>query len=50
METKGKTLEEIDALFVKDKPLDGPQVEEVRRGKKTIDVLQMEKEIQAKTE
>lgn len=36
METKGKTLEEIDAIFEGEKHSTVPDVEEVRQGEKTV--------------
>ena len=48
VETKGKTLEEVDAIF--DEGMQGsniPDVEEVRRGKKTINVLEVEKQLES---
>lgn len=37
VETKGRTLEEIDAIFEGQKHSAVPDVEEVRKGEKTID-------------
>ena len=45
VETKGKTLEEIDALFEGHKHSDAPDVEAVRQGKEKIDVDGFEKEL-----
>lgn len=45
METKGKTLEEIDALFEGGKHFDVPDVEMVRKGKEIIDVEGVEKQL-----
>lgn len=45
METKGKTLEEIDALFEGEKHSDVPDVEAVRTGKAKIDVVAFEQEL-----
>ena len=45
VETKGKTLEEIDALFEGHKHSNVPDVEAVRRGTETIDVVGVEKEL-----
>lgn len=42
METKGKTLEEIDALFEGEKHSTVPDVEEVRKGHAHIDVGALE--------
>ncbi len=38
METKGKTLEEIDAIFEGQKHSDIPNIEDIRLGKATLDV------------
>lgn len=38
VETKGTTLEEIDAIFMGKKHSDVPNIEDIRTGKKTIDV------------
>lgn len=46
METKGKTLEEIDALFEGEKHSSVPDVEMVRRGKEQIDIAEIEQELQ----
>jgi 2',3'-cyclic-nucleotide 2'-phosphodiesterase (5'-nucleotidase family) len=45
VETKGKTLEEIDAIFEGHKHSNVPDVELVRRGKAHIDVGVVEQEI-----
>ncbi|KJR82679.1 hexose transporter [Sporothrix schenckii 1099-18] len=45
VETKGKTLEEIDAIFEGEKHSDVPDVEAVRRGEKSIDVAAIEMEL-----
>lgn len=45
VETKGKTLEEIDALFEGKKHSNVPDVELVRSGKETLDVAGVEKEL-----
>jgi 2',3'-cyclic-nucleotide 2'-phosphodiesterase (5'-nucleotidase family) len=45
VETKGKSLEEIDAIFEGHKHSNVPDVELVRTGKETIDVAGLEKEI-----
>lgn len=37
METKGKTLEEIDALFGGEKHSSVPDIEVLRRGEKVLD-------------
>lgn len=44
METKGKTLEEIDAVFEGQKHSAVPDVEEVRQGDKTVSLEAVEKE------
>lgn len=46
VETKGKTLEEIDALFEGKKRSNVPNVEDVRKGRETVDVVQIEKQLQ----
>lgn len=45
METKGKTLEEIDALFGESHTT-VRNVEDVRKGKETVDVTLVEKQLQ----
>lgn len=45
VETKGKTLEEIDALFEGEKHSAVPDVELVRKGKEQIDVDAVEQEL-----
>jgi hypothetical protein len=45
VETKGRTLEEIDAIFEGEKHSDVPDVEAVRLGKAQIDVGTIETEI-----
>lgn len=47
VETKGKTLEEIDALFEGGKHSSVPDVELVRQGKEKIDVGKVEEQIVA---
>jgi hypothetical protein len=48
VETKGKTLEEIDAIFDGGRQRsNAPDVEEVRRGKKTINVAEAEKQLES---
>ena len=37
METKGKTLEEIDAIFEGEKHTNVPDVEQIRTGEATLD-------------
>lgn len=46
VETKGKTLEEIDAIFEGKKHSDIPDVELVRSGKETLDITGVEKELE----
>jgi hypothetical protein len=46
VETKGKTLEEIDAIFEGEKHSSVPDVENVRLGKETVDVDKVQQEIQ----
>ncbi|MCJ1448551.1 MAG: hypothetical protein MMC23_009068 [Stictis urceolatum] len=45
VETKGKTLEEIDAIFEGEKHSSVPDVETVRKGEATVDVAQIEHEL-----
>jgi len=45
VETKGKTLEEIDALFEGEKHSDVPDVELVRKGQDKIDIKAVEQEL-----
>jgi hypothetical protein len=45
VETRGKTLEEIDAIFEGQKHSNAPDVELVRTGKAQVDVGKMEQEI-----
>lgn len=45
VETKGKTLEEIDALFEGEKHSSVPDVELVRLGKDQIDVKAIEQQL-----
>lgn len=47
VETKGKTLEEIDAIFEGEKHSSVPDVELLRRGKEHIDVGEVEQQIVA---
>ncbi|KAI1385597.1 uncharacterized protein F4822DRAFT_432452 [Hypoxylon trugodes] len=47
VETKGKTLEEIDAIFEGVKHSDIPDVEQIRTGQATIDVGAIEQQLQA---
>ncbi len=46
VETKGKSLEEIDALFDKTKRSTVPNIEDVRTGKVSVDVGEIERELQ----
>ncbi|EME86493.1 uncharacterized protein MYCFIDRAFT_132754 [Pseudocercospora fijiensis CIRAD86] len=46
VETKGKTLEEIDAIFEGQKHSDVPDVELVRQGKATLDLVGVEKQLE----
>jgi hypothetical protein len=46
VETKGRTLEEVDALFEGEKHSSVPDVELVRRGEKTLDVGAVEQELE----
>ncbi|KAI1773088.1 putative hexose carrier protein [Hypoxylon cercidicola] len=50
VETKGKTLEEIDALFEGEKHSSVPDVEQVRMGQVTLDVGAIEQQLQGDTE
>lgn len=50
VETKGKTLEEIDALFEGEKHSSVPDVEMVRKGHEQIDVKGVEQEIEIEIE
>jgi hypothetical protein len=45
VETKGRTLEEIDAIFEGEKHSSVPDVEDVRTGKATLDIDAIEQEI-----
>lgn len=45
VETKGKTLEEIDAIFEGEKHSSVPDVEDVRQGEKTVAVEAVSKEM-----
>lgn len=47
VETKGKTLEEIDAIFEGHKHSDVPDVELVRRGQEKLDINGVEKDLDA---
>ncbi|EFY99405.1 Major facilitator superfamily domain, general substrate transporter [Metarhizium robertsii ARSEF 23] len=46
VETKGKTLEEIDAIFERERHSSAPDVEDVRKRRITVDEVQMEKQLQ----
>jgi len=50
VETKGKTLEEIDALFEGEKHSIVPDVEMVRKGREQIDAKAVEQEISIEVE
>lgn len=50
VETKGKTLEEIDALFEGEKHSSVPDVEMVRKGREQIDAKAVEQEISIEVE
>lgn len=50
VETKGKTLEEIDALFEGEKHSSVPDVEIVRKGKAQIDVGAIEQQLDVEVE
>ena len=50
VETKGKTLEEIDAIFEGEKHSNVPDVEMVRKGKVDIDIGEIEHELQVEVE
>ncbi|KAI1249684.1 hypothetical protein MGN70_009297 [Eutypa lata] len=47
VETKGRTLEEIDALFEGEKHSSVPDVEQVRQGKERVDVGAIERQLEA---
>ena len=47
VETKGKTLEEIDAIFEGEKHSDAPDVEAVRKGEVKLDVGAVERELES---
>lgn len=46
VETKGKSLEEIDALFDENKHTTINNIEDVRKGRETIDVAKVEYQLQ----
>ncbi|KAI1100775.1 putative hexose carrier protein [Jackrogersella minutella] len=50
VETKGKTLEEIDAIFDGEKHSSVPDIEQVRTGQVTLDVGAIEKQLNANVE
>lgn len=50
METKGKTLEEIDALFEGEKHSSVPDIELVRQGKAEFDVQAVEQQLEGRVE
>lgn len=45
VETKGKTLEEIDAIFEGEKHSSVPDVEDVRHGEKTVTVEAIDEQV-----
>lgn len=47
IETKGKTLEEIDAIFEGEKHSTVPDVEKVRRGEETVKIDALEESLSA---
>lgn len=47
METKGKTLEEIDALFEGEKHSSVPDIELLRRGEKDLDADLVKEQLNA---
>lgn len=50
IETKGKTLEEIDAIFEGEKHSTVPDVEKVRRGEETVKIEAVEESLSATKE
>jgi hypothetical protein len=50
VETKGRTLEEIDAIFEGEKHSSVPDVERVRLGQATLDVAKVEEQISIETQ
>lgn len=46
VETKGRTLEEIDAIFEGQKRSDVPDVEQIRTGKQVLDVEGVEQALE----
>lgn len=50
IETKGKTLEEIDAIFEGEKHSTVPDVEKVRRGEETVKAEAVEESLQGAKE
>lgn len=50
IETKGKTLEEIDAIFEGEKHSNVPDVEKVRRGEETVKAEVLEEDLPATKE
>ena len=48
VETKGRTLEEMDAIFEGEKHSSVPDVEAVRLGKATVDTTILEEEVSGK--
>jgi hypothetical protein len=49
VETKGKTLEEIDAIFEGEKHSSVPDVEAIRKGEATVDLKELEREVTMET-
>jgi hypothetical protein len=49
VETKGKTLEEIDAIFEGEKHSAVPDVEAIRKGEATVDLKELERDITMET-
>lgn len=50
METKGRTLEEIDAIFEGEKHSSVPDVEMVRRGKAQIDTSALKQDLEVEVQ
>lgn len=50
METKGKTLEEIDAIFEGEKHSSVPDVEMVRRGEAQIDTSALKQDLEVEVQ
>ena len=49
VETKGRTLEEIDAIFEGQKHSSVPDVETVRKGEVTLDLAELKREVENTT-